>query len=217
MSFLLILRPLLVCVSSPVFIDCHQETLVSLMIITVNINSLVRVLLRWGKDVVVSDWRSVSRRGHQQWWYHDNHNASQATFNLLLASTARPITAASHLGQPMGGRPSILHKWMLIIWAVIILRPDRNSNLPLQQASSPQPPNMQHDGTTLYHLTTLYHTRLKSATYNRWGGGIKFILSSGQEPSVTSIIMSPCRGEVREDGGWYKHKLNTPQYSHLFT
>ena len=134
------------------------------MIITVNINSLVRVLLRWGKDVVVSDWRSVSRRGHQQWWYHDNHNASQATFNLLLASSAQPITAASHLGQPMRERPSILHKWMLIIWAVIILRPDRNSNLALRPAAPPAPPTppATKHATWWHHTTptctTVYHS-----------------------------------------------------------
>ena len=91
-------------------------------------------------------------RGHYTWWYDDNHNASQATFNLLLACRPRPITTLFDLGQPMRERPSILHKWMLIIWAVIILRPDGNSNLALQPGSSPRC-NMQHDGHHHYPPT----------------------------------------------------------------
>ena len=170
------------------------------MIITVNINSLVRVLLRWGKDVVVSDWRSVSRRGHQQWWYHDNHNASQATFNLLLASSAQPITAASHLSQPMGGRPSILHKWMLIIWAVIILRPDRNSNLPLQPGQLP--PATKH--ATWWHHTP-YHTVAGKPRYNQAGrerDKVYIVPRSGTCSDLNNNEPMWWWGERM--GGWYK-------------
>ena len=122
-------------------------------VIRVNINSLLvnSALLREGCG---GGWAVLgcAGRGHQQWWYHDNHNASQATFNLLLACRPRPITTLSDLGQPMRERPSILHKWMLIIWAVIILRPDGNSNLALQPGSSPRC-NMQHDGHHHYPPT----------------------------------------------------------------